>query len=381
MKRAIYLLAATALMAGCTQSEVLVDTPNPAPEVPRSISFDTFVDKATRATGTNSNALNDFYSAFVVNGWKTVGEETTQVFEEIVVNYYDAEATTEDAYTPGKEWGEDVATGWYYENIRYWDNMASAYQFSAYTPEYASNEVDCTPDGTISIGTEDSPITVDETNLMSTPATELAFTGFKYDYMTAQSTNNNLNEVSLNFKHLMAKLNVRIRLDESITTAQDVSVQAFTVFNLGDKGYYTNALDEKGKIAGVSGWTISATSAGYELQIPEAYSLNNANTNYHNHYVLEQLIIPQTVLNCEEGEDIPSLNPYNEACVYVEYTIGSETFKSYTPLANIFSNAASYSFEGGKQYTINITVGPKPIVFTAEVTPWETEVEGNLDME
>ena len=319
MKRAIYLLAATALMASCTQSEVLVDTPNPVPEVPRSIGFDTFVDKATRATRANSNALNDFYPAFKVYGWKTVGNETpTPIFDNITVSYYNAEEGK--GVKPSIEWGEDVATGWYYENIRYWDNMASAYQFSAYTPEYASNEVDCTPDGTISIGTEDSPITVDETNLMSTPATDLAFTGFKYDYMTAQSTNNNLNEVSLNFKHLMAKLNVRIRLDESITTAQDVSVQALTVFNLGDKGYYTNALDEKGKVAGVSGWTISATSAGYELQIPEAYSLNKANANYHNHYVLEQLIIPQTVLNCEEGEDIPSLNPYNEACVYVEYT-------------------------------------------------------------
>lgn len=119
MKRAIYLLAATALMASCTQSEVLVDTPNPVPEVPRSIGFDTFVDKATRATGENSTALNDFYPAFNVYGWKTVGEETTQVFEDITVNYYDAEGTAEDGYTPGKEWGEDVATGWYYENIRY----------------------------------------------------------------------------------------------------------------------------------------------------------------------------------------------------------------------------------------------------------------------
>ena len=378
MKRAIYLLATAALMASCTQGEILVDTAPPAPEMPRPIGFDTFVDKATRATGTNSNALNDFYPAFVVNGWKTVGEKTTQVFEEIVVNYYDAEATTEDAYTPGKEWGEDVATGWYYENIRYWDNMANAYQFSAYTPEYASNEVDCTPDGTISIGTEDSPITVDETNLMSTPATELAFTGFKYDYMTAQSTNNNLNEVSLNFKHLMAKMNVRIRLDESITTAQDVSVQKIQVHNLGDKAYYTNAAN-----TGVSGWTLTTPSADYVPKVETAYSLNNATQNYDGSYVLEQLIIPQTI--AKSAAPSPSLNEYAEACVYVEYTIGAETFKSYSPLANIFidneSQETNYNLEGGKQYTINITVGPKPIVFTAEVTPWDTEVEGNLDME
>ena len=381
MKRAIYLLAATALMASCTQSEVLVDTPNPVPEVPRSIGFDTFVDKATRATGENSTALNDFYPAFNVYGWKTVGNENpTPIFNNITVSYYNAEEGK--GVKPSIEWGEAPATGWYYNEIRYWDKMASGYKFSAYAPatDAVSKTVTCTPDGIIKIGQETAPITVETTNLMAKPAKNLAYTGFKYDYMTATSVES-LDKVSLNFKHLMAKLNVRIRLDESITTAQDVSVQALTVFNLGDKGYYTNALDEKGKIAGVSGWTISATSAGYELKIPEAYSLNNANTNYHNHYVLEQLIIPQTVLNCEEGEDIPSLNPYNEACVYVEYTIGSETFKSYTPLANIFSNAASYSFEGGKQYTLNITVGPAPIEFEAEVTEWAKEIEAEHKMD
>ena len=377
MKRAIYLLATAALMASCTQGEILVDTAPPAPEMPRPIGFDTFVDKATRATGTNSNALNDFYPTFIVNGWKTVGEKTTQVFEEIVVNYYDAEATTEDAYTPGKEWGEDVATGWYYENIRYWDNMASAYQFSAYTPEYASNEVDCTPDGTISIGTEDSPITVDETNLMSTPATELAFTGFKYDYMTAQSTNNNLNEVSLNFKHLMAKMNVRIRLDkDKVTTAQDVRVMTVAVHNLCDKGYYTN---ETG--VGVTGWQTAEPSSDYVPMVNKGFSLNTtkADDNFNNHYVLEQLIIPQTI-NASTGE-APALSEYPEACIYVEYKIGEEMFKSYSPLANIFSKDATYNFEGGKQYTLNITVGPAPIEFTAEVTSWKEGTEGEHKMD
>ena len=72
MKKAFYLLATVALMAGCTQGEVLVDTENQTTEVARSIGFETFVDKATRATGTNSTALNDFYPTFHVYGWKTV---------------------------------------------------------------------------------------------------------------------------------------------------------------------------------------------------------------------------------------------------------------------------------------------------------------------
>ena len=159
MKRAIYLLAATALMASCTQSEVLVDTPNPVPEVPRSIGFDTFVDKATRATGENSTALNDFYPAFNVYGWKTVGNENpTPIFNNITVSYYNAEEGK--GVKPSIEWGEAPATGWYYNEIRYWDKMASGYKFSAYAPVQASKDVTCTPDGIIKIGQETAPITV-----------------------------------------------------------------------------------------------------------------------------------------------------------------------------------------------------------------------------
>ena len=112
----------------------------------------------------------------------------------------------------------------------------------------------------------------------------------------------------------------------------------------------------------------------------DVYSLN-ANTNFHNHYVLEQLIIPQTI-DKYTGNDLPSLSEYDEACIYVEYTIGSETFKSYSPLANIFTDETTYSFEGGKQYTLNITVGPKPIEFTTSVAGWDSpNTDTDLDME
>ena len=374
MKRTIYLLAATALMASCTQSEVLVDTPNPVPEVPRSIGFDTFVDKATRATGENSTALNDFYPAFNVYGWKTVGNENpTPIFNNITVSYYNAEEGK--GVKPSIEWGEAPATGWYYNEIRYWDKMASGYKFSAYAPVQASNDVTCTPDGIIKIGQETAPITVETTNLMAKPAEKLAYTGFNYDYMTATSKVA-ASPVTLNFQHLMAKLNIRIRLDESITTAQDVRVMTVAVHNLCDKGYYTN---ETG--VGVTGWQTAEPSSDYVPMVNKGFSLNTtkADDNFNNHYVLEQLIIPQTI-NASTGE-APALSEYPEACIYVEYKIGEEMFKSYSPLANIFSKDATYNFEGGKQYTLNITVGPAPIEFEAEVTSWKegTEAEHKMD--
>lgn len=431
MKRAIYLLAATALMASCTQ-EVLIDQPQPRPEKSRRIGFDTFVEKATRTEDLNlenpAALLNNFYTTFNVYGWKTVGNDVTCVFENIPVEYFTADTKgtvvyKNDNQKPSDEW-TFAANSWYYENIRYWDKMASSYLFSAFTPTPAGVAFNCTSDGLIEIGSATAPVTVDDTNLLKdTPSTDLLFKGFKKDYMTAQSEEKSLDKVTLNFSHLQAKLNIRIKLDESVKTAQDVSIQKIQVHNLGDKGYYTN--DD----SGVSGWKLytatatadeagntddsgsadnnsgstddtagdnsgaadneNATTSEYIPGIATPYSLNNATTNYNNHYVLEQLIIPQTIKKFTATTTeataavvtLPvSLIEYDEACVYVEYTIGEEIFKSYTPLANIFTTEPTYNFEGGNQYTLNITVGPKPIEFTATVDDWET-AEANQDMD
>ena len=435
MKKAIYLLAATAFLASCNQ-EVLIDTPDVEPTTPRAIGFKTFADKATRADANNSKDLNDFYPTFNVYGWKTVGSEVTCVFNNIPVEYFteDKQGTVvykEANQKPTTEWAT-FATGWYYQDIRYWDKMASNYQYSAYVPASATDAVNCASDGLITIGTATAPVTVDDKNLMATPAEALAYKGFDLDYMTAQATATPSTNpaamstpVSLIFKHLQAKLNIRIKLDESVKTAQDIKVTDIRVHNLNDKGYYTNAKDEEGNEVGVSGWTVGTATADYVPCVTTDYLINNADeeegiVSYHNHYVLEQLIIPQTITkytasttkttadgeeggedeNTENGENteepengntntpteeptpavvtLPvSLTEYDEACVYVEYTIGAETFKSYTPLANIFTTAPIYNFEGGKQYTLNITIGPKPINFTAEVTYWAEAIQGN----
>lgn len=387
MKKLLYLFAAVTLLASCAQEEVLVDTPVANPTAPRLIGFETFVNKSTRATGTNSTALNDFYTTFNVYGWKTVNGDVSNVFNNVPVEFFATDEAGTVVYTAGKpsdEWNF-TANSWYYENIRYWDNMASDYQFSAYVPAAASNDVSCTEDGLITIGSVNAPITVDDTNLMETPATTLAYTGFVYDYMTATSdgltsTGVIASPVSLTFKHLQAKLNIRIKLSAAVNTAQNVAIQKIEVHNLGDKAYYDSQTT-----SGVSGWNLGAATADYvpaATEVQGGYSLN-ATTNFNEHYVLEQLIIPQ---NCTKytGTDIPSLSEYQVACLYVEYTIGDETFKSFTPLANIFLAATStennYSFLAGNQYTINVIVGPDPINFEAVVTPWATEIENDLKM-
>lgn len=379
MKQASYILAIVALLASCGQGDILVDTFEPAPQAPRRIGFDTFVDKATRAAGTNSTALNDYYPTFNVYGWKTVGGEVTCVFSDIPVEYFAADSAGTVVYTAGKpsdEWAVTTpfTAGWYYENVRYWDQMASNYQFSAYAPATAASDVSCTANGVIKIGTDVKPVTVDPKNLKATPATTLSFTGFDKDYMTATSVAET-SPVTLTLSHLQAKLNLRIRLADDVTTAQDVSVKKIQVHNLGDKGYYVS--DTTG-VGVVSGWGVSDTAATYVPQIDTTYSLNKA-PKHHDYYVLEQLIIPQTIT--KSAAAAPSLTEYAEACVYVEYTIGEEVFKSFTPLANLFTSNDTYDLKGGNQYTLNINIGPEPIHFTAEVAEWADAIDEDLDIE
>jgi hypothetical protein len=70
------------------------------------------------------------------------------------------------------EWGKDFEEGWYYQNLRYWDKMASGYQFCAYAPVAATGVV-CSKEGQITIGSSTAPVTVETKNLMDTPAENL----------------------------------------------------------------------------------------------------------------------------------------------------------------------------------------------------------------
>lgn len=370
MKKVVSLFVIALLMVSCNQEAVLVETPEVTPEVARPIGFDTFVDKSSRAAGENSTALNDFYPAFCVYGWKTVEGTLTNIFANYEVSYVDDAAMYEKNYAA--EWGKDFEEGWYYQNLRYWDKMASAYQFCAYAPVAASANVDCNEHGQITIGSSTAPVTVETKNLMATPAEKLAFTGFEYDYMTAVSTQT-LDKVSLNFQHLQAKLNIRIRLNESVTTAQAVTITEIGVHNLGNKGYYDNKATE----GVVSGWKLTTADADYVPAVTTDYPINGSDSK-SGYYVLEQLILPQTIQKAATTE--PSLTELTEACLYVEYTIGGEVFKSFSPLANIFASTDTYNLEGGKQYTVTVIVGPLPIEFTVDVAKWADAVDKDKEM-
>ncbi len=381
MKKYLLIIAATALtMIGCTSNDTLKqDVSNE--KIP--FTFSAYSSKPTKAD--THNNLNFFYTKFNVYGWKKVNgtwNTTNPVFDNVTNEYFTADGKgsiypAAEQLTVAGEWGTIQATqfpAWYYKDIRFWDKFATNYQFCAYVPVTASSDVACTHLGVITIGTSANPVTVDPKDLMATPATTLAYTGFDYDYMTATSTDMT-SAVNLVFTHELAKFNVKLILDPTITTNQDVVVDEVSLKNLNGTSYYES--NNESAAGYLSGWKTPSTEVEYKADgvgaATTGYKLNGANAgtdNFDGYYVMERLMIPQSAAKATDDNKITE---FTEPCVYVKYTIGSEPFEGYYALANLFigTNADnSFNFQGGNEYTLNITVGPRPIYFTTEVTTW-----------
>ena len=377
MKKSLFVIAACVMvLSSCSDNETLreaVSTEN----VP--FTFAAYSNKATKADSHNN--LDFFYKTFNVYGWKKLatGWVSDPVFNNTTNEYFAADGNgtviylATDGKTVSDEWkttqGDPAFPAWYYEGIRYFDKMATDYQFCAYAPIAASAEVKCDNTGVITIG-KDNAITVESTNLMATPATSLAYTGFTKDYMTATSTAK-ASAVSLEFSHELAKFNIQLVLDNSVTTLQDVIGKELSIKHLKGTSYYES--NKENADGYLSGWHTPTGEIAYSLTGVggNGYKMNGTTAgtdNFSGYYVMERLMIPQTA--AKNTEDC-QLAEFAEPCVYVKYTIGSEVFEGHYTLANLFAgSAADYDFLGGNEYTLTITVGPKPIYFTATVATW-----------
>lgn len=380
MKRNILLIVVAAtVLASCSNNDTLKQDVS-SEKIP--FSFSAYSSKSTK-TDIHSN-LDFFYKTFKVYGWKKVNgtwNTTTPVFDNVTNEYFASNSVYGNSIyleaggvKPVDEWGTIQSfPAWFYEDIRYWDKFASDYQFCAYTPITASESVACNHLGVITIG-KTTPVTVDTKNLMATPETELAYTGFDYDYMTATSVAKT-SAVSLVFSHELAKFNIKLLLDNSITTKQDVVVNEVSLLNLNGTSTYES--DKESATGYLSGWKTPTTEVEYKANgvgtATTGYKMNGTTAGtdkFDGYFVMERLMIPQsttkTNVDCQITE-------FDEACVYVKYTIGAEPFEGYYSLANLFlgtDTASKYDFEGGNEYTLIITVGPKPIYFTTSVNTW-----------
>lgn len=404
MKKSYLMIAAAAtLFAACSDSEKLTNIVSQPTQNDR-IGFVTYSEKTTRANESNSTNLYDFHEAFRVYSWKTVGTSDTQVvFNGEPVEHFTAQKTSGtyvyvSPKTPAAEWGDDWASvnnlhGWFYENVRYWDKLATAYSFFAIAPyEATPAPALAVADDSVNIAIGSSTDYYDisgELNLATkgdTLTKEKRYFGFSKDYMLADKAATRNQLVTLTFHHILTKFNVKISIQDSYKGKQIVTVKNLKIVGLENNGYFAYTTNMK-----TNGWTTKAGTSNntYYKEITDAYPIINDTTkNYSGYYWIQTLVFPQT-LTCKSDSAQSTATGLDDKYLYIKYAIGTEDFEAYYDLCYVFDNTAeladpsqskdatTYSLAQGSEYTLNIKVGPEPIIFDAKVDTWNevTEVE------
>ena len=394
----IVLVAGAAIVASCSDT-IKINNEVPQPNQNEKIGFVTYTEKATRADQTNSVNLYDFYKAFDVYAWKDANNQIQEVFFHNPVEYFKKDTVGTYVYAtagskPSDEWGNISDTqykGWFYKDIRYWDKLATKYNFYAIAPYEA------TPSPALRIENDAANIKIGsatdlykvstEKNLAKDPTLtkDRKYYGFNKDYMLAEKSSIKNELVTLNFHHILTKFNVKITLTDAYKGSQPFTIKDLTIAGFEDEAYF-----EYDTNLTTNGWNTKAGST-YNLADTTDYILKNVpdsitdKTEYSEYYWFQTLIFPQT-LTCDTIGAMTTAP--NSKYLYIEYTIGKEPFKTYYDLAYVFgctqdttNNKNKYELKQGSEYTINIKVGPKQIVFDASGSAWADDVIANSNVQ
>lgn len=395
-KSIITIIAAASMLAACYDNVKLNNDPDFQPTANDMIGFSTYSEKTTRAADANSVNLYDFYKTFDVYAWKNSGDDEQNVFNHVPVEYFTTDTQGTYVYKtapakPSTEWGASWATsfkGWFYQEIRYWDKLATGYNFYAIAPYEPTPTPALTinnGDDNIKIGSATDTYKIStEKNLAGYPTItkDKKYFGFNKDYMLADKSVTRNELVTLNFHHILTKFNVMVTLTDKYIGSQPFTIKELDIVGLEDEGYFVYGTNMT-----TNGWTTKSGSK-YDIKLNKDFILKNVpesvedKTEYSGYYWLQTLIFPQTLTCAAPGalKEAPA-GKY----LYIEYTIGTEIFKAYYDLAYVFDNTliagGTYDLEQGSEYTINIKVGPEPIVFEANASKWADDLIVDRDVE
>ena len=389
-KSNLVLIAAVAsMLASCSNEKFLSD--NQDAQAP--IGFASYSDKLTKATATETD-LEFYHNTFVVYASKksTVDGAISQVFDggasSLVTFVADAESPNEWTYSP----------------YRFWDKQAN-YKFIAVAPN--ANVIKHTWDATAStlseVGSSDfvtvssDGYTLKGQNLQKTSTQSEIKTGFvetttgDIDLMTSELNSQNGTghdpDVNLEFKHILAKLNVTVAKAKILNDAA-VYVRSIEIFKLNDNGKYAESAYDNTANPKKSGWSaISIKNDGYKLSydyssdleaVAQGKLLSNFNTTTNKtvpNYFIESLVMPQTV---------PATTSDDEAYLILKYRIvtGSGATAHTEDYTYRFKLADAFElFYDRCNYTLNFTIDPDIITFDASVAVWDDTNTSNKTIE
>ena len=369
MKKSYFMLAATAaLFAACAETDLVNEIA--VEETPQAIGFETFANKATRADDTPAASvtnLENHHDAFSVWASKKL---TDSEFSDV----YGTESEGTVSY---------VATEWTASPLKFWDKAALNYYFYAAAPTDAGWTLTSTQGtGTNNtVGTDGkfslTNFTLSGTNLATAKAdlvdTWIEANGDK-DLMVATPVTlekNSYNvpspdEVSFTFRHILSKLNIKVKGVLTVQNAQ-IELNALDVVGLKSTADYT----ESTSTCDWTNWETTYTlSAG---GLTNSKLILDQNDYVYTH---EYLIIPQEVTYLEWMNKGTAPTTATVPYIYIDYNItttgtstSTENFKSYYSLADIFGDATLVFAEGG-QYTLSVSIAPDAIEFETTEKSW-----------
>ena len=364
-KKFLILAAAATMMVSCMETEKLNDDLRIA-DVPRAIGFNTISEKATRAT---IEDLEDYHTTFAVWSTKKSNNDENATPEVVFCGDSVKDIISYDA-------NRMAPNHWTYSPYRYWDKQAT-YSFVAVAPNanvvrYNTPNNVADNSGTFvtvnaytligqNLQTSDAPATAEK---------KIGFTGGDNkdtDLMTSKKVTRNVgntafSDVSMEFKHILAKLNISIAKDPTFDNVK-VVIDSVKVTGLDDTGVYFEKTNDA-----PNSWTSSLVNANYRLlwKSVDGIELPESTTQGTKHiinplYFIESLVMPQSIEKEVEK-------------VIVDYKIVSgnniEKYNYVLCLHDSVDNKVFDNFMEKNNYTLKLTVKPNVITFDAGTEVW-----------
>lgn len=407
MKKNYFMLAATTMMlAACAQTDVVNEIA--VEETPQAIGFETFANKQTRTTENSgadySGNLSNHHTTFKVWASKLVAENdpTTDVTSQYVPVYADNAPGTV-TYT----------SSWTAAPLKYWDKTATSYEFYAAAPAIESTTnpnygwVADNTNGAEGYLTFNNFVLKGEAkdNLASVTSNNDSWKDLiktvdgteskpnDIDLMIAAPCNvlnTNYNkttpdDVNLDFIHILSRLNINVM---AVASSPTIILTGLEVHGLKNKGTFNENTTLSNNATLAAGthlrWqnttqgSVSPSSDGtYTLAAHLGTGTNGLQLTNTAQATHKYLIIPQTVTGTSTNANIASA-PSGEAYLKINYTVDNEPFEAYYSLATAFG-VETLSFNEGWQNTLNITISPVAITFTANAAVWANKNNNTSD--
>lgn len=236
MKKSLFMLGAALLaLSSCTQNEVLDVNES------RTIDFDGFIGKPTRAETTNENIT----SFQVFGGFDS---QYTNVFNDVAVNRQGD--------------GSGSPYTWVSETTQYWQ-ANKIYTFNAYSPK-GNGTVSVSADG-ISINGFNASAGTTDLIIADTKTVNTGDIGFNMDSPT---------KVQFKFNHVLSMIKFTFSTD---LAGVNITISDLKVESVPCQGNYSS-----------TGWSTSSSTANYALTVVSPITNTSAQAS------TEAIVIPQT---------------------------------------------------------------------------------------